>query len=199
MTAYSFAAAPALMFGYGVLRLLDGRDGTYGPGWLWTVGHLMFLVALLLFVVVLATLRRLRGGGRWATAALVAGLIGLVPFVRTIVIDIVVGIRADDKPEMRQMSRDYGNTPSWLPDAALDLLGPILFQVGLVTLLALLAFARPRLLPWWSPVAAFAGFVTVGASLDLLPLAAALFGVALFPLVRYSRLGKVRNLDPAVQ
>jgi hypothetical protein len=41
-----FVAAPALIFGYGVVRLIDGLDGEYGPGLTWIIGHLLFLAGL---------------------------------------------------------------------------------------------------------------------------------------------------------
>src|SRR3712207_3367143 len=44
-----FVAAPTLLFGYGVVRLVDGRDGAYGPGLAWTIGHLLFLAGLVMF------------------------------------------------------------------------------------------------------------------------------------------------------
>jgi ABC-type Na+ efflux pump permease subunit len=57
MTRFAYLGAPAFMFGYGVTRLIDGLDGSHGPGPAWTLGHLMFLVALLLYGVVAAGLR----------------------------------------------------------------------------------------------------------------------------------------------
>lgn len=38
-------AVPALMLVYGVSRWFDGRDGDYGPGAAWNIGHVAFFVA----------------------------------------------------------------------------------------------------------------------------------------------------------
>lgn len=51
--------APAFLFGYGIVRLIDGIDGVYGPGLAWSIGHLLFLAGFLTFAVVLARLPRL--------------------------------------------------------------------------------------------------------------------------------------------
>jgi hypothetical protein len=88
--------APALMFGYGVARPIDGRDGEYGPGLAWTVGHLPFLAGLLLFGVVFVRLRSLVPTTMMprkvtASAALALGVARVVAFVRVIILDMVVG------------------------------------------------------------------------------------------------------------
>jgi hypothetical protein len=76
---------------------------------------------------------------------------------------------------------DLFSSVAGLPDA-LQLIGPLLLQVGALTLLTQLVLARPRRLPVWSPVLMFAGFLAVGADLDLLPLGALLVGAGLAPL-----------------
>jgi hypothetical protein len=48
----AFIAAPLLTFAYGVFRIIDGFDGSRGPGPAWTIGHLAFLGALAAFVYV---------------------------------------------------------------------------------------------------------------------------------------------------
>ena len=40
---------PLFLLAYGLLRLVDGLDGSHGPGWAWNVGHAFFLVAFLMF------------------------------------------------------------------------------------------------------------------------------------------------------
>lgn len=143
-----FVAAPALMFGYGVVRLLDGRDGEYGPGPAWTTGHLLFLAGLVLFGGAVVRLRRLVPAtttARKATAstAMALALVGVVAFVRVILLDLLVGFRATDNAEMRVIRDDIGNVPGILPEAVWDL-GPLLFQMGLLTLTVQLAALRPR-------------------------------------------------------
>ncbi|MGW2223240.1 hypothetical protein ACWCSD_50310, partial [Nonomuraea sp. NPDC001684] len=57
----AFVAAPVLTFAYGVLRILDGLDGSRGPGPAWTTGHLAFIGALAFFAVTFHEMRRLAG------------------------------------------------------------------------------------------------------------------------------------------
>jgi hypothetical protein len=51
-------AGPALLLGYGLLRWVDGRDGSQGSEPWWTVGHLAFLGAVVAFVALVAGVRR---------------------------------------------------------------------------------------------------------------------------------------------
>ncbi|MBA9002719.1 hypothetical protein [Thermomonospora cellulosilytica] len=125
-------------------------------------------------------LRRLQGS-RAADVAAVVGLAGLVPFVRVAVVDLIVGVRAADRAEMDALSEQYDDIPGALYWEA----GPLLFQIGLFALLVLLAVGRR--VPAWSPVALVLGFAALMADLDLLPLGALLFGVALGPVVRTPR------------
>ncbi|MDR7278356.1 hypothetical protein [Catenuloplanes atrovinosus] len=62
------------------------------------------------------------------------------------------------------------------------LLAALLFQLGLVTLVALLAAARPSHLPTWSPYAVLAGCLGLTAVPALLPVAALAIGAGLAPL-----------------
>jgi hypothetical protein len=64
----------------------------------------------------------------------------------------------------------------------LQLAGPLLFQVGMLTLLILLVTARPRRLPAWSPLLVLLGFVLIAVNLDLLPASALLILAGLAPL-----------------
>ena len=97
-----------------------------------------------------------------ATAAMIAALLGAACFLWVILGDLFSSVAS-------------------LPDA-LQLIGPLLFQVGALTLLTQLVLARPRRLPVWSLVLLFAGFLAIGADLDLLPLGALLIGAGLAPL-----------------
>jgi hypothetical protein len=65
--------------------------------------------------------------------------------------------------------------------------GPLLFEVGLLALLVQLAVLRPRRLPVSSPVLFVGGVVLIGINLDLLPLGAALFWLALAPAALVKR------------
>lgn len=180
-----FVAAPAFQAAYGVVRLAGQAQGRYGPGWAWTVGHLLFLTGLLLFAPVLLGLYHLvptTGRARRLAALVtvtVAG-VGLLVFVRVALIDLVVGLRAADHQAMDTLYGQIGDFPGVLP-AAFYSLGPLLFEVGLAALLIQLAVLRPRRLPWWSPVLFLGGLVLISIDLDLLPVGAALFALALAP------------------
>lgn len=163
----SAVAAPALLLLYGVLRLIDGLDGRRGRGYLWNLGHIAFFLSFVLLAALMVGLRGLVVTAaprqrELATAAMVAALLGAACFLWVILGDLFSSVAG-------------------LPDA-LRLIGPLLLQVGALTLLTQLVLARPRRLPVWSPVLMFAGFLAVGADLDLLPLGALLVGAGLAPL-----------------
>jgi hypothetical protein len=182
--------APASLLGYGVFRLIDGTDGVYGPGLAWTIGHVLFLAAFVAFGVIVACVPRLflettrpRRLLTWLLAAL--GLAGVAAFARVIVIDLLVGFRADSHADMSRIDDEYATSPGDLSAGFYEIteeLGPLLFQIGLIGLLALLAYTRPRAVPRWSPIVALLAFAPIIATLALLPLAAVLFFVALRPL-----------------
>jgi hypothetical protein len=177
---FAYLGAPALVTAYGLARLIDGIDGSKGPGPAWTIGHLFFLAALALFGVAMVGLRR--EGRRWFdTAALVGGIVGVVAMARVVVVDILVAWGAADRAEMEREYPRYDDFPG-LPHGlggVLDEVGGVLFPLGLIVLLVHLAVVRR--LPWWSPVLATAGFATILATLDRLPAAGLLLLVALVP------------------
>jgi hypothetical protein len=196
MTRFAYVAAPAFLVVYGLLRLIDGLDGTHGPGPWWSAGHLFFLASMALFAVVFVALRgaltRLRPLG---TVAAGLGLVGVLAFVRVILVDLIVGFQSANRAEMDVNYDKYDGFPGGLPSSvtgAMDNLGPVLFLAGMLTLTILLAAARPRQLPWWSPVAFVAGYLVMPVNLDLLPLGGALMGAALVPMVLR------RRREPAV-
>ena len=155
-------AAPLLMLGYGIARWIDGFDGARHNGPAWPIGHTMFFRALVLFAVqAVALARRSRPVVAWP--ALAATLAGAFCFLWVITGDLFAGFDAD------------------LPEA-LNTVGPLLFVLGLVTLLALQVVARR--LPFWSPVAFLAGYLAISVDLDLLPLASLLLVVAGAPVAR---------------
>jgi hypothetical protein len=185
LTRTALLAAPTFVLAYGVVRLLGGLDGREGPGLAWTAGHALFLAGLLLFWVVLFGLRRQLGaivGWRrlTANAAIVVAGAGLIAFVRVAVIDLVVGLRAPDHAAMSKLFGQLKDFPGVLP-SGFYAVGPLLFEVGLLALLVQLAVLRPRRLPVSSPVLFLLGAALIGINLDLLPLGAALFWLALAP------------------
>ena len=183
MIRLSYLAAPLLLLAYGLARLIDGRDGVHGPGPAWTIGHLLFLAGLLSYAAVLVGLYRI-AAGRGGTARIVAGTtlavayVGLAGFVQTVLIDLWVGLNAADRAGMSRLYDQHDGLP------VLTTLGP-LFQVGLLILLVRIALAQRSL--WWSPVALLLGNVALTVNLDLLPVGALLFLVALLPFARLER------------
>lgn len=151
--------APALMLAYGVCRWSDGLDGDRGNGWAWDVGHVAFFFAIVLFAVLAERLRAALPSVL-ASAAVIATAAGALCFLLVIIHDLF---------------DSFPNLPG-----PLQVIGPVLFQLGLLTLLVLHVVAGR--LPWWSPVAVLLGFVAIPVSLDLLPLAAVLVGAGLAPL-----------------
>jgi hypothetical protein len=186
---FAFHAAPALMFAYGLVRLVDGRDGTYGPGPAWTIGHLLFLGALVLYAAVIAGLwRQIPPGGtaRKVTAGVTAGLagLGLAAFIRVAIVDIVVGLKAADHAEKSALADKYADVPAVLPAAFYET-APILFMLGLTVLLVQHAvIARRSITVALSPVAGLLGFAVIAVNLDLLPLGAAFIWLSLLPFAR---------------
>ncbi|WP_433331110.1 hypothetical protein [Spirillospora sp. CA-294931] len=174
----SFLAAPACMLAYGLVRILDGRDGHYGPGTAWTVGHFFFLFCLMFYGVVLLELRA-KVPGRAADLAAAVGLVGLVAFVRVAVVDIVVGLRADDPVQKKELARRFADDPDFLPRVVYDV-GPLLFEVGLFVLLLRIALVTRA--PRWAAGIVALGFVLVTVNLDLLPLGALLIWIGLVGL-----------------
>jgi hypothetical protein len=186
VTRFSYLAAPALLLGYGVARLIDGLDGSYGPGWAWTIGHLFFGTSLTLFGVVLFGLRQeLRRHRAIATTALAAGLVGLLVFIRSVIVDLIVGFQGVSRADMDRIYPRYDGFPGGLPTTltrVLDNVGPALFIVGLLTLVIQLAVIRPRRLPWRSPVLIAIGFACITVHPDLLPVAGAVMLIGLLPM-----------------
>lgn len=178
----TLVAAPLLFIAYGIIRWIDGADGDHGPGLAWTIGHLLFLVGFTLYAVALFALRGLLARARGVSlVALVAGLVGVAAFLRVIVIDLIVGFRADDHAAMSVIGDEYDRWPGdlGLYDTFYTV-GPLLFLVGLLTLAVLLT--REHRLPVWSPVLLLLGFITITINLDLMPLGGAFLLVALLPL-----------------
>ncbi|MFD7263959.1 hypothetical protein [Streptomyces sp. NPDC059874] len=181
LTRAAFITAPLCILAYGAIRL---SDPDHGPGLAWTTGHIALLAGVLQFALVFPALRRMTGpatgaaGRLSAGAAASLGLTGTLAVVAQAAIDLVVGLRAADRPGMERLFEEVQSHPGVLP--AVYTVGPTLFYVGLVWLMVQLAVQR-RISPW-RPVVVVLGTVTMAASLDLMPIGALLFAVALFPL-----------------
>jgi hypothetical protein len=139
-------AAPLFMLAYGVIRLIGRLDGVYGPGVDWQAAHLANLAGLVLFAFVVFGIRRLLTPGWGRDAVVIATLVGAAASIVQFVADIVEGLLAADKAEMRELSREFHALPG--VDLAFYQVGPQLLYVGMIVLTAMLA--RERKLPWWS-------------------------------------------------
>ncbi|XVQ83723.1 hypothetical protein ACQP2K_33540 [Microbispora siamensis] len=176
----SLVAAPLLVGAYGVARMLDGLDGSRGPGLAWTVGHLFFLAALVFFVQIFGRLRTMAGGGVTATVGYAAGLAGALALAAQFTIDIVVGFLSADHDAMGPRFDAVKAIPGVEP--VVYTVVPLLFYVGMVALVARLAAGRR--VPWWSPALMLVQAVLPLANKDLIPLGAALLLLAFVPLLR---------------
>lgn len=182
----SLVAAPTFLFGYGIMRIVDGLDGSYGPGFAWTLGHIMFLFAFVLFGFVIVQLN-LRTKNRnsfqkfvtWL--AIIISMTGVLAFIRVAIIDIIVGFRAADHAAMTTISRKLNSYPS-TSLAPLYNLGPILFQLGLIISTLQLIVTKPRQLSWWSLGFLILGFLLLATNLTFLPLSAIFIALAFSPL-----------------
>jgi hypothetical protein len=158
--------APTLLFLYGVLLLIAG----HGRGLAWNLGHTLFFVAFLLLGVLTLGLRQLVAATRvWkrivANVAAVAGLVGVACFLWGILGDLFPGIH------------DAAPVPQ-----PLQVICPLLFQLGILTLLIMVVTAQPRRLLWGSPLLVLVGFLLFAVNLDLIPIGALLLLAGLTPL-----------------
>jgi hypothetical protein len=152
------------MFVYAVLRWIDGLDGHHDKGSAyWNIGHAFFFIGFVLLAAMLVGIRPLVPRAHsTAGVATVAGVLGAACFLWVTLGDLFAS---------------FPDLPDWL-----QIVGPLLFEVGALTLLTQLVLAR-----WvtvWCPVLVFLGFVAIAVNLDLLPLASILVGVGLAPLAR---------------
>ncbi|MBF8187154.1 hypothetical protein ITP53_15690 [Nonomuraea sp. K274] len=175
LTAKSFVLAPLLALVYGVVNLLDGLDGSHGPGVAWTAGHLAFLAALALFVPLVLELARGAGNRRAAVAVAVFSLAGIAAAVVQFAIDLVIGLVAADRTEMGALFDQVQQVPG--VELAVYVAGPMLFYAGLVALVGMRS-------GWWRAALIAAGVGAVVVSRDLLPLSALLNLAVLAPLGR---------------
>ncbi|GAA1624247.1 hypothetical protein [Actinoplanes couchii] len=160
--------APVLLLVYGLARTVDGLDGTPDPGTLpWNIGHLAFFVAMVLFGLLAVSAGTLvpRGARPVATVAAAVTIAGVACFLWTI-----TGALAPTLQELRPL-------PEPLATA-----GPLLFSLGMLTVLGLLVAGRR--VPAWSPLLFGAGAATVIIDSTYLPIAALILLAALAPLAR---------------
>lgn len=178
----AFVAGPVLLLA-GVIAMKFGWKGNTGLDWgialpLWTGAHLAYVLGYLAFGVVLAALwARARKRDRVLADVLgVAGLIGLIATQGQMVIDLIVGFRAEDRAGMSAISRSIHDLPGF--DTFFYGAVPSM-QLGAVTLLVLLLAVR-RDAPPLAAGAFAAGAVCVGTQITaLMVLGGAVMCVAL--------------------
>jgi hypothetical protein len=180
---FSLVAAPLLILAYGVLRILDGLDGSRGPGFAWTSGHLAFMAALVLFVQIFWRLRAMAGRDVLSTASAAVGTVGVVTLLGQFGVDIVVGFAAADHAAMTPLFEQVRSVPGMQP--VLYDVGPYLFYLAQLVLVGQLAAMRR--VRAWLPVLVLAYLVLPIADKDLMPLGAVFLLVAFLPFIRAAR------------
>jgi hypothetical protein len=178
----AFLAAPALLGAYGVIRIIDGLDGSRGPGVAWTVGHLAFLAAMVLFVPIFLAMRRMAGRTALATISMVSGIAGIVTLFIQFSIDIVVGFMAADREAMGDLFDQVQAVPGLEPIVYEG--GPILFYLGQLVLVILLAVAGR--VKFWTPLLVLVDLILPFVDKDLIPIGAIFLLISFLPLARQS-------------
>ncbi|WP_433795156.1 hypothetical protein [Actinoplanes sp. CA-252034] len=159
--------APILLLAYGLLRLIDGLGGPYPRGLAWDLAHLALFAAMVLFGVLAVAVRPLVPSGAHWLAALAAAM-------------TVAGTACVLWGAAGLLAPEFG-AASPLPEP-LRIAGPLLFALGMLTLLGLLVAARSA--PAWSPLLFGAGIAAMIIDADLLLPAAIILLAALAPLAR---------------
>ncbi|MCK2214081.1 hypothetical protein MF672_009805 [Actinomadura sp. ATCC 31491] len=176
----AFVAAPLFVLAYGVIRILDGLDGSRGPGLAWTTGHLAFMAALALFVPIFWRLRRMAGGGAFATASAAAGTVGVAALLGQFGVDLVVGFLSADHDAMGVLFEQVKAVPG-VSVAIYDVL-PFLFYIGQLALVGLLAARRQ--VKAWTFALVLTDLMLPFVTKDLIPLGALCLLVSFVPLGR---------------
>ncbi|MGW3349966.1 hypothetical protein ACWDA3_42275 [Nonomuraea rubra] len=177
---FAFIAAPLLTFAYGVIRILDGLDGSRGPGLAWTAGHLAFMAALVLFVQIFWRLRAMAGRDTVSTVSAVAGTAGIATLLAQFGIDIVVGFMAADHDGMSVLFDQVQSVPGVSPIVYDG--GPFLFYLAQLALVLQLALMRR--VKAWMPVLVLLDLALPFADKDLIPLGALCLLISFVPLAR---------------
>jgi hypothetical protein len=176
----AFLLAPLCLGSYGVIRILDGLDGSHGPGFAWTVGHLFFIAGLVFFAQAFRAMRTMAGRTWLGTAGFLAGIAGALAVGGQFVIDIVVGFMSADHDRMGTYFTRIQDVPG--VEAAFYDFGPLLFFVGQLILVTELAVRR-QVKPW-APVLVLIDTTLPFLDKDLIPLGAALLLISFAPLIR---------------
>ncbi|MBG0827086.1 hypothetical protein HS041_04835 [Planomonospora sp. ID67723] len=190
---FAFVAAPLLVMAYGVIRILDGLDGSRGPGLAWTTGHLAFLAALALFIQIFLEMRRMAGRNVLSTVSATAGIAGAAAFIAQFAVDIAVGFMAADHAGMGVLFDRVQAVPG-VSVVVYDG-GPLLFFAGQLALVVQLAvIGRVR---FWTPALVLVNLLLPLVDKDLIPVGAVFLLVSFVPLARQAATGPAPVPAPA--
>jgi hypothetical protein len=181
-TRTAYITAPLLVMAYGVIRIIDGLDGSRGPGPAWTIGHIAFLAALALFVVIFRDMWLILGRTRLATAHLVVGIVGIACAGTQFVIDIAIGFMAVDHDAMGPLFEQVQAVPG--AQLVIYDAGPFLFYVAQLALVVHVA-ARKQV-KYWTPALVAVDLALPLINKDLMSVGALFLLVSLWPLARRS-------------
>jgi hypothetical protein len=174
----AFVAAPLLVMAYGVIRILDGLDGSRGPGLAWTTGHLAFIAALAMFISTFLQMRRMAGRDLLSTVSATIGIIGVLALSAQFVIDMVVGFLSADRAGMGVLFDQIQAVPG-VSIAVYDG-GPFLFYIGQLALVVQLAVVRR--VKVWTPFLVLLDLLLPFIDKDLIPLGAIFLLISFVPL-----------------
>ncbi|GGU90479.1 hypothetical protein GCM10010182_01330 [Actinomadura cremea] len=191
----AFIAAPLLTLAYGVIRILDGLDGSRGPGIAWTAGHLAFIAAMGLFVHIFWRMRRMAGGNALSTVIAGIATAGALALITQFTIDVVAGLLSADNLSMSLLIRDIRGTPG-VTLAAYDI-GPYLFYIGQFALVVQLAVMRR--IKMWTPFLVLVDLVMPNIDKDLIPLGAILLLVSFASISHRGTPAVSRPVPPAAE
>jgi hypothetical protein len=187
LPAVGLAAAPLVwLSGWAIMRL-NGAKPTIG----WDVAHALWIVGFALFGAAAYALFRLAGATLAGRVALTVALIGAATLVGQMAIDLVVGLRAADKPAMTALYDKVFAAPG--VELIFFTVGPALLFVGLLALTVLAA--TRRVANAWQALLVIVGIALMvagrpasGALRLLEGLGAVCLWLALAPLARRSAL-----------
>ncbi|MFV2175236.1 hypothetical protein ACFHW2_29615 [Actinomadura sp. LOL_016] len=191
----AFIAAPLLTLAYGVIRILDGLDGSRGPGIAWTTGHLAFIAAMGSFVHIFWQMRRMAGGNALSTVIAGIATAGALALITQFTIDVVAGLLSADNLSMSLLIRDIRATPG-VTLAAYDI-GPYLFYIGQFALVVQLAVMRR--IKMWTPFLVLVDLIMPNIDKDLIPLGAILLLVSFVSISHRGAPAVSRQVPPVTE
>lgn len=145
LPAVALSGGPILWISAWLIMRIDGHSR---PGWGWTTAHLLWVGAYVLFGIASLTLYRANTHDRaaWLSAPAIAlAVTGAIAFVGQMVVDLAMGILANDKAELSQLYDTA--TDVALVELILYQVGPPLLFAGLLALV-IKAAVRRDIQPW---------------------------------------------------